>query len=107
MLINDTVLAEHRRLLKPEERLLLAVLEAAYWDLRSRQAIDRRQARSYFLSDENRHAFSFVAVCQHFGWSVDSVRGQLRPMLSEPLADVPLPPHPAIALSVGRRPSAR
>ncbi len=87
MLINDTALAEQRRLLRPEERLLLAVFEAAYWDLKSRQALDRRHARTYFLSDENRHAFSFVSVCQHFGWSVDSIRGQLRAMLADSPAD--------------------
>ena len=83
MVINDTTLLEQRRILRPEERLLLAVFEAAYWDLKSRQSIDRRQARSYFMSDENRHAFSFVAVCQHFGWSADSIRTQLRILLAE------------------------
>jgi hypothetical protein len=83
MVINDTTLIEQRRLLRPEERLLLAVFEAAYWDLKSRQSIDRRQARSYFTSDENRHAFSFMAVCQHFGWSADSIRSQLRILLEE------------------------
>jgi hypothetical protein len=81
MAINDTTLAEQRRLLLPEERLLLAVFESAYWDLRSRHSIDRRQARTYFMSDENRHAFSFVAVCQHFGWSADSIRLSLGGLL--------------------------
>jgi hypothetical protein len=84
MAINDTTLAEQRRLLLPEERLLLAVFESAYWDLRSRHSMDRRQARTYFMSDENRHAFSFVAVCQHFGWSADSIRISLGGLLGEP-----------------------
>jgi hypothetical protein len=65
-------------LLLPEERLLLAVLESAYWDLKSRHALDRRQARTYFLSEDGRHAFSFMAVCQHFGWSAESIRTSLR-----------------------------
>jgi hypothetical protein len=83
MAINDTALAEQRRLLLPEERLLLAVLESAYWDLKSRHAMDRRQARTYFMSDDNRHTFSFMAVCQHFGWSADSIRTSLQPLLGE------------------------
>ncbi len=84
MVVNESVAVEHRRLLTPEERLLLAVFEAAYWDLRSREPVDRRQARSYFLSDDNRHAFSFIAVCQHFGWSVESIREKLKALLAEP-----------------------
>ena len=83
MAINDTTLAEQRRLLLPEERLLLAVLESAYWDLKSRHAVDRRQARTYFMAEDNRHAFSFMAVCQHFGWSADSIRTSLSVLLSD------------------------
>ena len=87
MVINDTTLVEQRRILRPEERLLLAVFEAAYWDLKSRQSMDRLHARSYFTSDENRHAFSFMAVCQHFGWSADSIRSQLRILLDDSLSE--------------------
>lgn len=87
MVVNDESLAQRRHLLRPEERLLLAVFEAAYWDLQSREALDRRQARSYFSSDENRHAFSFLAVCQHFGWSADSIRVELRCWLNESMAE--------------------
>ncbi len=88
MAINDTTLAEQRRLLLPEERLLLAVLESAYWDLKSRHAMDRRQARTYFLSEDGRHAFSFLAVCQHFGWSAESIRTSLRMLLADGTADL-------------------
>ena len=88
MAINDTTLAEQRRLLLPEERLLLAVLESAYWDLRSRHAMDRRQARTYFMAEDGRHAFSFMAVCQHFGWSADSIRSSLRGLLADAGAEL-------------------
>jgi hypothetical protein len=50
--------------------------------------MDRRQARTYFMSDENRHAFSFVAVCQHFGWSADSIRTSLSGLLYEPNSEL-------------------
>ena len=88
MAINDTTLAEQRRLLLPEERLLLAVLESAYWDLKSRHPMDRRQARNYFLCDDGRHAFSFMAVCQHFSWSAESIRTSLRMLLAEAAPDL-------------------
>jgi len=84
MVVNESVPPGRRRLLSPEERLLLAVFEAAYWDLRSAEPLDRRQARNYFLSDDDRHAFSFIAVCQHFGWSVESIREKLKAWLTEP-----------------------
>ncbi|GIW40197.1 MAG: hypothetical protein KatS3mg076_0774 [Candidatus Binatia bacterium] len=84
MLLNDIVLLEYKKSLRPEERLLLAVFEAAYWDLGSRHPNDQRRARNYFLSDDDSHTFSFVSVCQHFGWSVDSIRKKLAPLLVGP-----------------------
>ncbi len=77
-------LAEGRRrpVLKPEERLLLAVVESAYWDLQSRDAARRRTARVYFLDESDDHAFSFISICQHFSWSPASIRLQLATLLS-------------------------
>jgi hypothetical protein len=66
-----------RPTLKPEERLLLAVVESAYWDLQSPDAVRRRTARHYFLDEQDDHTFSFVSVCQHFSWSPASIRSQL------------------------------
>ena len=71
-----------RPTLKPEERLLLAVVDSAYWDLQSPDPIRHRTARSYFLEDDEQHAFSFLAICQHFSWSPASIRSQLGALLN-------------------------
>ena len=63
--------------LKPEERLLLAVVESAYWDLQSPDPIRRRTAQNYFLEEHSNHTFSFLSVCQHFCWSPASIRSRL------------------------------
>jgi hypothetical protein len=70
-----------RPTLKPEERLLLAVVESAYWDLQSSDTLRRRTARRYFLDEQDDHAFSFLAICQHFSWSPGSIRSQLGVLL--------------------------
>lgn len=74
-----------RPALKPEERLLLAVVESAYWDLQSPDAGKRRTASTYFLDDKDHHAFSFVSICQHFSWSPASIRFQLGTLLGAPI----------------------
>lgn len=79
---QDPTEGYHRPLLKPEERLLLAVVESAYWDLQSADAARRRTACTYFLDEEEAHAFSFVSICQHFRWSPASIRSQLRTYLA-------------------------
>lgn len=71
-----------RPCLRPEERLLLAVVESAYWDLQSPDPIRRRTAQKYFLDEENGHTFSFVSVCQHFCWSPASIRSRLSLLLA-------------------------
>ena len=71
-----------RPTLKPEERLLLAVVESAYWDLQSPDAVRRRTARHYFLDEQDDHTFSFVSICQHFSWSPASIRLRLRSHLT-------------------------
>lgn len=81
-LLQDLTEGRFRPSIKPEERLLLAVVESAYWDLRSPDPARRRTARLYFLDEEDQHTFSFVTICQHFSWSPASIRGQLRPLLS-------------------------
>jgi endonuclease/exonuclease/phosphatase family metal-dependent hydrolase len=78
----DTTEGHSRPTLKPEERLLLAVVDSAYWDLRSPDPARNRTARSYFLEDNDQHAFSFVAICQHFSWSPASIRSQLQALLN-------------------------
>ncbi len=72
-----------RPTLKPEERLLLAVVESAYWDLQSPDPARRRTARTYFLDEEDDHTFSFICICQHFSWSPASIRSQLSTLLNE------------------------
>ncbi len=81
-LTQDPTEGHYRPVLKPEERLLLAVVESAYWDLQSADAARRRTACHYFLDEEDGHTFSFVSICQHFRWSPASIRLQLRPFLS-------------------------
>ena len=86
---QDATEGHHRPILKPEERLLLAVVESAYWDLQSGDAVRRRTACTYFLDEEDAHTFSFVAICQHFRWSPTSIRSQLRSYLgSEIIAEL-------------------
>jgi hypothetical protein len=72
-----------RPALKPEERLLLAVVESAYWDLQSSDPMRRRTARHYFLDEQDDHTFSFASICQHFNWSPASIRSQLSALLNE------------------------
>lgn len=90
--------------LKPEERLLLAVVESAYWDLQSPDAAKRRTASTYFLDDKDNHAFSFVAICQHFSWSPASIRYQLGAILKRAAQEAAActdAAHPAVGHSPG------
>ncbi len=90
LLTQSSTEGQFRPALKPEERLLLAVVESAFWDLQSPDPARRRTARMYFLDDETDHTFSFVSICQHFSWSPDSIRLQLRTLLNtHTLAPVP------------------
>jgi hypothetical protein len=81
-LLQDTSDGRARPALKPEERLLLAVVDSAYWDLQSADPVRQRTARTYFLEDDDNHAFSFVSICQHFSWSPASIRSQLHALLN-------------------------
>jgi len=74
-----------RPALRPEERLLLAVVDSAFWDLQSPDPVRRRTATQYFLNEDEDHTFSFVSICQHFSWSPASVRLQLGSLLVAPL----------------------
>jgi len=80
-LLQDLTNIESRPGLRPEERLLLAVVESAYWDLQSPDPTKRRTASRYFLEDHDEHTFSFLSICQHFNWSSGSIRGQLANLL--------------------------
>ena len=81
-LLQDVVEGRSRPVLKPEERLLLAVVESAYWDLQSPDPMRRRTARTYFLEETDGHTFSFPSICEHFSWSPGSIRDQLSGLLS-------------------------
>ena len=83
---QDPIEGRFRPTLKPEERLLLAVVESAYWDLQNPDPARRRTARSYFLDEETNHTFSFVSICQHFSWSPASIRQQLANLLAATVA---------------------
>ena len=82
LISQDAAEGRLRPTLKPEERLLLAVVESAYWDLQNPDPLRRRTARSYFLDEEDNHTFSFVSICQHFSWSPASIRQQLGALLA-------------------------
>jgi len=84
-LIQDVTEGRFRPCLKPEERLLLAVVESAYWDLQSSDPSKRRTARHYFLDEGDGHTFSFLSICLHFSWSPDSIRLQLGALLAASL----------------------
>ena len=80
-LVQDLGGERNRPTLKPEERLLLAVVESAFWDLQSPDPSRRQTARTYFLDERGEHTFSFLSICQHFSWSPASIRTTLRPHL--------------------------
>jgi hypothetical protein len=80
-LVADIPDAKIRPAIKPEERLLLAVVESAFWDLQSPDLARRRTARHYFLNDADDHTFSFLSICQYFSWSPTSIRNQLSALL--------------------------
>jgi len=81
LIAQDAIEGRLRQVLKPEERLLLAVVESAYWDLQNPDPGRRLTARTYFLDEEDDHTFSFVSICQHFSWSPNSIRHQLGGLL--------------------------
>ena len=82
-LLQDFSNVDVRPGLKPEERLLLAVVESAYWDLQSPDPTKRRTASTYFMDDHDDHAFSFLSICEHFAWSPGSIRFRLAEMMRE------------------------
>jgi hypothetical protein len=82
--LGGAAISNLRAALMPEERLLLAVVESAYWDLRSADPARWQTARRYFLDEEEGHTFSFVSICEHFCWSAASIRLQLRSFLETP-----------------------
>lgn len=91
LIAQDAAEGRVRPALKPEERLLLAVVESAYWDLQNPDPLRRRTARTYFLDEEEGHTFSFVSICQHFSWSPHSIRRQLAVLLEALPSAAPAP----------------
>jgi hypothetical protein len=81
----DLTEGRSRPALRPEERLLLAVVDSAYWDLQSPDPVRRRTATQYFLDEDDDHTFSFLSICQHFSWSPTSIRLQLGGLLATPI----------------------
>ena len=55
-----------RPAIKPEERLLLAVVESAFWDLQSPDPARRRTARHYFLDEADGHTRGLAGWRQGF-----------------------------------------
>ena len=100
-IVQDTTEGRSRPALKPEERLLLAVVDSAYWDLQSPDPVRHRTARNYFLEENDQHAFSFLSICQHFSWSPASIRLQLQTLLNTQ------PPGAMAPSSNGRKASSR
>jgi hypothetical protein len=78
----DVTEGRSRPVLRPEERLLLAVVDSAFWDLQSPDPVRRRTANQYFLDEDEGHTFSFISICQHFSWSPESIRLQLGSLLT-------------------------
>jgi len=88
----------HHHVTTPEERLLLAVMQSAFWDLEHRDPSERDRAQRYFLVEGDDHPFSFESICRHFGWSPGRIRKQLSPQL---VISAALPS--ACSQSIGRR----
>ena len=65
------------RKLSAIEHLMIAVVSAAYDDLRSSDARQRDTAIRYFFSDPETHVLSFPSVCRHMDWSMSALRQRL------------------------------
>lgn len=57
----------------PERHLMLAILRAAMEDM-NRRGEPYRDARRYFLSNDEQYLFSFVSVCRHLNICVKTIR---------------------------------
>jgi len=65
------------RKLSAIEHLMIAVVSAAYDDLRSTDMRQRDTAMRYFFSDPETHVLSFPSVCRHMDWSMSALRRRL------------------------------
>lgn len=72
-----------RRRVTNEERLMLAVLELAIADLlqtgmgRHGKAQAEREAAREWIGNGRRHWYSFLSICEHFGFSATAIRRAL------------------------------
>lgn len=61
---------------KPERNLLQAILGTALEDLR-RGGYHARQARNFFLSNNDAYLFSFTSICDQLGICPNKIRSAL------------------------------
>ena len=85
-----------RRCMRPEHRLMLAVLEDAVRAYQTGCASDGgerrlhfRETAEWFASDDTEWPFSFVPICQHLGIEPEYVRAGLRRWRARHGAGVP------------------
>ena len=64
------------------EHLMIAVVSAAFDDLRAHDMRQCDTAVKYFFSDPETHVLSFPSVCRQMDWSVSAVRRRLTQTLS-------------------------
>lgn len=102
-LVQDLNIERLRPALKPEERLLLAVVESAFWDLQSPDPARRHTARSYFMDERGEHTFSFLSICEHFSWSPASIRFSLKTHLTLPVSEMLSVRHDVAKMTMARR----
>lgn len=56
-----------------EKNLMRAILRSAIEDMKKRGEY-YRQARSFFLSENDSYIYSFLSICRHLGLSCEAVR---------------------------------
>ena len=78
-------LENSRRCMRPEHRLMLAVLEDAVHAYQTgcasyggERRFHFRETAEWFASDDTEWPFSFVAICQHLGIEPEYIRAGLR-----------------------------
>jgi hypothetical protein len=85
-----------RRCMRPEHRLMLAVLEDAVHAYQTgcasyggERRLNFRETADWFASDDTEWPFSFVTICQHFGIEPEYIRAGLRRWREQHRARVP------------------
>jgi hypothetical protein len=96
LLLPEQIENAGRRCMRPEHRLMLAVLEDAVRAYQTGCASDGgerrlhfRETADWFASDDTEWPFSFVTICQHLGIEPEYVRAGLRRWRARHGAGVP------------------